>query len=181
MTTGTLSLRDFLAELDAFDQRVPLDVLVARLEALEIDWEEVCPFATFAGDGYRRNLMHAGPGYQALILCWRSGQRSPIHDHHGSSCGVRVIRGVATETIFERTEEGHIYATGSRRLGEGLVCGSQDADIHQMSNLQPAGQDLVTLHVYSPPLMRMGVYSLHDTRVRAFVDPVRGLMHGDGI
>jgi hypothetical protein len=32
-----------------------------------------------------------------------------------------------------------------------------------VSNLQPGDADLVTLHVYSPPLRRMGTYSLTDT------------------
>jgi cysteine dioxygenase len=176
-----LSLADFLADLDRYTERVPLDELVERMERLDFAFEDVAAFAHFGTDTYRRNLMHAGPGYQALILCWRPGQRSPIHDHRGSSCGVRVIKGVATETFFERTPDALIYATGSRELSAGQVCGSQDDDIHQVSNLQPAGCDLMTLHVYSPPLLRMGMYSLTDTAVREFLDPVRGFVNGDGI
>jgi hypothetical protein len=34
--------------------------------------------------------------------------------------------------------------------------------LHQVSNLQPGPADLVTLHVYSPPLFRMGTYSITD-------------------
>ena len=41
-------------------------------------------------------------------------------------------------------------------------CGSQDSDLHQVSNLQDGDADLVTLHVYSPPLRWMGTYSLTD-------------------
>ena len=87
---------------------------------------------------------------------------------------------VATETFFERTPEGHVYATQTRHLSTGATCGSQDDDIHQMSNIQPA-EDLVTLHVYSPPLLTMGVYSLTEQTVRSFCDPIVGLVHGDGI
>ena len=42
----------------------------------------------------------------------------------------------------------------------GTVIGSQDSDLHQVSNLQDGNLDLVTLHVYSPPLFRMGTYSI---------------------
>lgn len=181
MPVKTLTLREFLAELDAYDHRVPLDELVARLEALDLCFDDVRDYAQFGRESYQRNLLHAGPGYQALILCWRSGQRSPIHDHTGSSCGVKVIKGVALETYFERTSEGYVYATSSRELPEGAVCGSQDSDMHQVSNLQPRGCDLVTLHVYSPPLLHMGVYSLTDTNVRDFFDPIHTLMDGAGI
>ena len=36
-----------------------------------------------------------------------------------------------------------------------------DDDIHQVSNLQADNADLITLHIYTPPLLRMGVYSIH--------------------
>ena len=35
-------------------------------------------------------------------------------------------------------------------------------DLHQISNLQANQAELVTLHVYSPPLLWMGTYSLTD-------------------
>ncbi|TWT44323.1 Cysteine dioxygenase type I [Phycisphaerae bacterium RAS1] len=181
MAVKTLSLAEFLAELDEYDCRVPLDELRERMEALDLSYDDIKSFARFGRETYQRNLMHAGPGYQALILCWRAGQRSPIHDHSGSSCGVRVVKGTLTETIFDRTPEGLVFPTHTHRLHEGGVCGSQDSDMHQVSNLQPPGCDLITLHVYSPPLLKMGTYSLTDTRIGEFVDPVVGFVAGDGI
>ena len=96
--------------------------------------------------------MREGPWYHLLVLCWKNGQRSPIHDHAGSTCGVRVLRGVLTETTFAFAPNGHVKAVGSRDLAEGQVCGTQDDDLHQISNLQAGEADLVTLHVYTPPL-----------------------------
>ncbi len=173
-------LRELLSRLDDRTAPVPIDELVAWLEALVIDPQEVQPCVRFSDAGYQRNLLKAGPGYHALILCWKPGQRSPIHDHRGSSCGVRVLRGVMTETVFDRTPEGWIYPTHTRQLAEGGVCGSHDADIHQVSNLQP-DRELITLHIYTPPLLTMGVYSLDEPGVRTFTDPVGGLIDGSGI
>jgi cysteine dioxygenase len=177
----SLTLPDFFAELDGFSESVPLDFLTRRLTELEISLDDVRKHLQFGAETYKRNLIHEGPGYQALALCWRSGQRSPIHDHRGSRCGVRVLSGVATETIFEQTEDGWIYATGSRKLGEGQVCWSQDRDIHQVSNLRPRGENLVTLHVYSPALLVMGTYSLTDATHALLTDPVYGFADGAGI
>ena len=42
------------------------------------------------------------------------------------------------------------------------MIGSQDTDMHQVSNLQAGSADLVTLHIYSPPLLWMGTYSMTD-------------------
>lgn len=177
----SLTLPNFFAELDDCSKSVPLDLLTHHLAKLEISLDDIRKHLQFGVNTYKRNLIHEGPGYQALVLCWRSGQRSPIHDHRGSNCGVRVLSGVATETFFEQTEDGWIYATGSRDLGESQVFGSQDTDIHQVSNLRPRGENLVTLHVYSPALLVMGTYSLTDATRGQFTDPVYAFVDGAGI
>lgn len=176
-------LADVLRRFDARPDRIPLAEIEAALAALAAGPEDVRPWIHFGKDTYRRNLMHSGPAYQALVLCWRNGQRSPIHDHAGSSCGVRVLLGEAVETVFERTSAGMIYAVRSATHRAGGVCASQDADIHQVSNLAEDGGDLVTLHVYSPPLLNMGTYSLFDPNVRLFHEPVHedALVDGGGI
>jgi cysteine dioxygenase len=176
-----LSLAELFRELDGYAGRVPLDVLEERLRQLAIEPAEIGPHVKFNADTYRRNLMHAGQGYHALILCWRAGQRSPIHDHNGSSCGVRVLSGTCTETIFDRTPAGHIYPTHTHHLHAGHCCGSQDSDIHQISNIDPSGTDLVTLHVYSPPLLAMGQYSLSQPGRTEFVDAIHSFAEGAGI
>lgn len=148
--------------LDGQPERPPLDDLVSQLDELEIDCDDVAEFMRFSDRHYMRNLVRAGPHYHVLVLCWKNGQRSPIHDHAGSVCGLKVLRGTMTETLFEFTPNGHVKAAFSRDHYPGSVCGSQDYDMHQVSNLQAGDADLVTLHVYSPPLMYMNTYSLQD-------------------
>ena len=128
-----------LTQFDQYTSRIPLVVLRDWLAQTVVTLDDVRPFLRFSVEHYVRNLMYAGPSYQALVLCWQSGQRSPIHDHRESSCAVKVISGVATETFFAQAANGMIYATGSRQLAAGDLCASQDADVHQMSNLQPEG------------------------------------------
>jgi cysteine dioxygenase len=178
-----MHIDELCRELDRHRQRIPLAELEAALRELQMSIEDVSRWVLFGPNAYRRNLMHAGPSYQALILCWRSGQRSPIHDHRGSSCGLRVLKGTALETVFTRTRSGMVFAMRSAEHPAGSVCATQDADIHQVSNLADDGSDLVTLHVYSPPLLSMGTYTLFDPVVREFVDPVHEevLVDGGGI
>ncbi len=160
------------AELDSHRERIPLPALRNWFEQSDVGFDDICSFMRFHPDRYVRNLMHGGPAYQALVLCWRNGQRSPIHDHCGSSCAVKVLQGVATETVFAIAPNGMIYATGSSRLETGMITASQDSDIHQMSNLEGGHADLVTLHVYSPALLTMNMYSLVERSVTRFFDPV---------
>jgi cysteine dioxygenase len=158
------TLESLFAYLDGLKGRAALPDLTAVMAELEVDCEDFTEFIRFCDQGYARNLMRAGPWYHALVLCWKNGQRSPIHDHKGSSCGVRVLQGTLTETLFEMMPNGHIKASFSRDLLPGSVVGSEDTDIHQISNLQLGSADLVTIHVYSPPLLWMGTYSLTDRR-----------------
>ena len=162
MTAATATLSDLIAYLDGLSGRAPLDELIEVLTRTEVDRAALVQHVRFSAQGYTRNLVSAGPWYHLLVLCWKNGQRSPIHDHNGSSCAVRVLRGVATETEFQVAPSGDVYAIGSRDFLTDSVCGCADADLHQVSNLQAGDADLVTLHVYSPPLIRMGTYSLTD-------------------
>jgi cysteine dioxygenase len=161
------------ADLDRYEQAIPIEALLRWLHEVPVTVEDVAEVLAFDAKRYVRNLWHAGPAFQALVLCWRNGQRSPIHDHTGSNCAVRVLRGVATETVFDRAPNGLVVPTSSRELPEGHLCASVDSDIHQVSNLQADDRDLITLHVYSPPLTTMNIYSLESPEVRLYDEPIR--------
>ncbi len=158
----TESLGALFRYLDGLQERPPLGDLMAAVAAAEVRWQEVADFIRFSEQGYMRNLVRAEVCHDVLVLCWKNGQRSPIHDHAGSSCCVRVLRGVLTETLFEFAPNGHVKAVASRDYSAGAILGSEDADMHQISNLQAGTADLVTLHVYAPPLRYMNTYSLFD-------------------
>ncbi len=156
------ALGRLFAQLDCWSRPIPPTTLRRCLQRLRAPRGDYTQHAAFDPACYRRNRLHVGPHYEALILCWRSGQRSPIHNHAGSACGVRVLQGVASETIFETSLCGLVYPVRTRHLPTGSVTASFDADIHQMGNLQPGGVDLITLHIYSPPLRFMHLYFLGD-------------------
>jgi cysteine dioxygenase len=158
----TDDLKAMYRHLDTLTDRPDLARLVEDLSGFEIDLDDLSEHLHFAEGSYKRNLVRSAPNCHIWLLCWKNGQRSPIHDHSGSACVVRVLRGTVTETIFELAPNGHVKASFSRDIAEGSLIGSEDTDIHQVSNLQAEGADLVTLHVYAPPLNKMKTYSLYD-------------------
>lgn len=167
--------------LDALTERASVEELKRWLAGLDVAVEDVADYVRFSGEGYLRNLIRGGEQYHALVMCWRSGQRSPIHNHAGSTCGLRVLRGVATETVFEKTPSSLVKAVSSFDRCCGDVSVSQDANIHQISNLQVADDDLITIHIYSPPLLRMDTYSLTNPRIGEFRPMVLEHALGSGI
>ena len=157
-TAGRLGpLLDYLSSLDG---RADLTVLSQLLGDLAVTRADLGPACRFGEDKYQRNRIAESDWYELVCLCWSSGQRTPIHDHQGSSCAFRVVEGVATETAFEPTPSGLICPCGCREHGAGCVCASEEDDCHQVANTQPSGEDLITLHIYSPPLRQFNVYSL---------------------
>jgi cysteine dioxygenase len=161
--TGIRELDELFIHWDCSSRPIPLVQLKRAIGRLALVRDDFDQHLRFHDSSYQRVLLHRGPAYEALVLCWRSGQRSPIHDHAGSACVVRVIEGVATETIFEPTPCGRLVPRRSRSAGVGSIRASFDSDVHQLANLEPPGRDLVTLHVYSPPLTAMRRYSIDET------------------
>ncbi|GAB5588017.1 hypothetical protein Unana1_02917 [Umbelopsis nana] len=64
------------------------------------DWEQYAMFDH--SRAYTRNLVDDGNGkFNLMILAWSKGQQSPIHDHAGSHCVMKILDGNLTESLFE--------------------------------------------------------------------------------
>lgn len=175
-----LNLSRLLEELDTYDEKIPLECLNNLLLAFE-SYKDLIPFTQFSERHYQRNLIRRGPAYEALLICWESGQRSMIHDHIGSNCAVKIIKGLAHETTFTKAPNDMVIPSTTKILKPNKVYGAEHSDIHQISNLQPDNQLLVSLHVYSPKLENMNVFSLTNPKVRQWSEATVELMHGAGI
>jgi cysteine dioxygenase len=151
-------LATLIAYLDSVTGRVDLGVLSRLLSELKVTRADVESACVFGVRGYRRNTISESPNYELLALCWRSGHCTPIHDHRGVSCAFKVVEGAGTEIRFRVTDSGLVCPAAVNAMPPGYVCAAEDADIHQVANMQAPGLDLVTLHIYSPPITKMHTY-----------------------
>ncbi|KAH7721334.1 cysteine dioxygenase [Aphelenchoides avenae] len=124
---------------------------------------------------YTRNAVDVSNGkYNGLILCWGPGQGSPIHDHTGSHCFVKILEGSLKETRFAWPEgEGEpMVETGHDLYSKNDVTYMNDKlGLHRMEN--PSNSDnTVTLHMYFPPFDHCQVFDERtghaDTRPMTF-------------
>lgn len=160
------SLRPLFAALDAAAAArlpIPLETLRGVLAAVDVTAESLGDAIQIDSARYVRTLVHRTESAEVLVMAWLPGQRSPIHDHAGSACAVRVVSGEALEQVYLPNGDGTVSAHGApRRLARGGVTGSFDADIHALGNAAagpaPTRDILVTIHVYSPPLRPTGKY-----------------------
>jgi cysteine dioxygenase len=158
LAKGGKGLISLISGWDSLTTHIPEDAIRNGLEGLRLCRDELVDWINFNEQEYKRNLVHSTATFELLILCWRSGQLSPIHDHGNSACGLLVVEGEATEVVFELNSRRLLAPSQTRCVQAGSCVISRGSDIHQVANLDPAGRDLITLHVYSPPLSAFRTY-----------------------
>ena len=142
-----------------------LEEIHSWLSAVEISQLDLQPYLGFKEGNYWRHRVCRNDAVEMLIICWRPGQKTPIHDHNGSHGVVRVHQGLMWETTFSFDEQqGLSYQTG-RECAEGTITGAEVPDIHQLGNPEVSGRDMITVHVYAPPLGVLKTYKVGSAQV----------------
>ena len=135
------------------------------------------PRARWRDDKYARHQLFRTELFDLLLLCWKPGQVSPVHNHQGNAGWIRVLRGRMEETHFRAPDwclagvpmPGDEFDIDEDGVGHGIklqrgdhfiraagpdVCSvDRQRPIHQVGNPKRHADDepAVTLHVYSRP------------------------------
>ena len=97
-----LFLEDFICEMSQIPSReLKLPALQDLFGRLDLSDELITQNVNFAASGYARNLVCRTPRFDMLVLCWKPGQVTTIHDHAGSLNVTRVFAGELTSRLFE--------------------------------------------------------------------------------
>jgi hypothetical protein len=90
------------------------------------------------------------------LLCWSHDHDTGFHDHDLSSGAVAVVSGSVREDrlVLGRPPDAPI----SRTAHAGSSFSFSASDIHRV--LHVGDEPAVTIHAYSPPLVRMGSYAI---------------------
>jgi predicted metal-dependent enzyme (double-stranded beta helix superfamily) len=159
---GRLTIEDFILEMMHIPSReLRMDALEDLVSRLDLKDALVDEHIHFCEDSYARNLLCRTPRFDMLVLCWKPGQVTSIHDHAGSLNVTRVYGGELTSRLFEeydRPGPGRVLvrARAEERLRKNDLSRVDHGEIHQLANT--SDQDLVTVHVYARPLKDITVY-----------------------
>ena len=156
LLAGCGEVNELLTWLDALDSRPGLKDLAQRLESIQIHPDSVRNHIGYAEAGYRRNIIKKTENYEMVLIAWKAGQDTPIHDHVGSDCAFHIIEGESTETVYELNDSGLAVPVEQRIYLPGTVCAASEPDIHRISN--DTDGNLINLHIYCPPLKGFGIY-----------------------
>jgi hypothetical protein len=106
----------------------------------------------FSDDQRHYVSLHRDTHVDVWLLCWTPQNDTGWHDHDISSGAVAVMQGTLTE---------HNLAIGTPSIETEIHAGSAYSfgpdHIHRLTGRDPGS---VSVHAYSPPLWRMGQYTL---------------------
>jgi cysteine dioxygenase len=144
------------------------DEMTALARAVDLSRLDLGDFRRFSEERYARNTVFLNEHIELVVICWRGGQASSIHDHGASNCLYLIVEGAMQEELFRLDDDGHPERTAKRHFGPGEITVAAPTDVHRITN--PGEGELVTIHLYSPPL---------DERVTNFTPiPVRASAGG---
>ena len=165
---SNLTFADLANKLNSLNSVPSLAELYELVERSTITDEEVQPFLGFKEGNYSRHRVMKNEFVEMLVLCWKPGQRTPIHDHNGAHGAVFVQQGILWETMFDYHLDTGLNYQSHRELRAGGLTGSELPDIHQLGNPDVSGRDLVTIHIYAPPLGVLKTYKLGSATIEQY-------------
>jgi cysteine dioxygenase len=174
-----LSFKSLIDTLSVLNEAPTFADLSDWLIRVNVTPDDLRPYRFFKSGTYARHRVMRNEFAELLVLCWKPGQRTPIHDHNGSYGAVRVCEGVMWETSFALNRERQLYYQSGREWNPGEATAADVPDIHQIGNPEVSGQDLVTLHLYAPPLGVLNTYKVGSSEV-GYYSP-NEFMDGAGI
>jgi cysteine dioxygenase len=109
------------------------------------------------GKPYNRKLLYKNGEVELLIMNWSELECAP-HDHGQSHGWIQVISGTSKNTVYEVTPNHLPTELFHEYHQEGNYFYAPKKGIHTMK--ASLNTNLVTLHLYSPPIKGMMVYDL---------------------
>ena len=165
---GVATFSGLIEKLNSQKHPPTLEEITSWLATVEISHLDLEPYLGFKEGNYWRHRVCRNEAVEMLVICWRPGQKTPIHDHNGSHGVVLVQEGQLEEKIFCFDEEKGLYYDNGRECSAGSITGAAVPDIHQLGNPENSERDLITIHVYAPPLGVLKTYKLGSSQVELY-------------
>ncbi|MBM4053903.1 MAG: hypothetical protein FJ264_04345 [Planctomycetes bacterium] len=159
------SLNKFIAQCESLPE-IPsekeLRNIIAEFSRKRLSVDEYILFSDYE---YKRNVLHVSAKCEIVVLCFKSGQYTPIHDHGGSAGIAFIYKGIMTEELFDKhLSSGMIVHSAKNSFLIHEVSYIDISTIHRVSNAH--NDELVAINIYFPPLTAMNIYNTENALVK---------------
>jgi mannose-6-phosphate isomerase-like protein (cupin superfamily) len=135
-----------------------LEQLTTFVEGLAADTDRWARFVRHDRDHRVYELLWEDADVNAWLICWSEDHDTGFHDHDTSAAAITVLAGHVREDRLRLNGEPRSEITGA-----GGTLTVPPYAIHRV--LHAGTGPAVTIHAYSPPLLRTGAYELGDEGV----------------
>jgi predicted metal-dependent enzyme (double-stranded beta helix superfamily) len=143
-----LSLYKIAKALEARHELSPAEMRALVMDA-QVTEEDILPWADFEHpieDSYGRRMIYKAPHFEIMVMSWRLGNVSAIHDHGHTQWGAVQVFGPAEHATFA-VKDGQMHTSARFYFEPGDVVGVSHELIHQMGNTT-SETPFLSLHVY---------------------------------
>lgn len=113
----------------------------------------------FDEKNYTRNLVYKNDKFQLVLMCWPKNYESSIHDHNGSECFFKILKGVMLEKKYQISGN-NLNLTDDKVINESTTSFlEKNDDIHQVKNIH--NNFTITLHLYVPFYQKTNIYKIN--------------------
>ncbi len=153
-STATLqTLSDLITALSEEERKSYNQII----RTIQLQPKDVEGYASWSKDCYTRNCIVNNEKFELILICWCEGHKTPIHDHGGEECWVKVIQGELEEVIYKKNENADLIATKSSISKANQVSYMKDfMGFHSLENISK--KKCMTLHLYAKPIRKCNVF-----------------------
>jgi len=136
------------------------------IRSIELKPEDFKDYASWSKDCYTRNCLVDNEKFELILICWSEGQKTPIHDHGGEECWVKVIDGQLEEVIYQKNDNDALTVVKAAVSKANQVTYMKDfMGFHSLENV--AKKRSMTLHLYAKPIRSCRIF---DELSKTFVE-----------
>lgn len=157
INTLTISTLEGLVDALSEGERTTFNEIIHTTQIPSSVLKNYCSWST---ETYTRNCIVDNDKFELILLCWDEGQITPIHNHGGEECWVKVIEGEFEEKIYEELE------TGELNLVKSTISKPDDVSymidfmgFHSLENL--SNKRSMSLHLYAKPIRSCKIFDEH--------------------
>lgn len=147
------SLNDLVAALSEEERMKYGDIISSVNLPLNV-FQDCC---SWSDDCYTRNCIVENEKFELILICWESGQLTPIHDHGGEECWVKIIKGKFRETIYKVNHQGKLANVNSIiSVANDITYMKDFMGFHRLENLSK--ERSMSLHLYAKPIRDCNIF-----------------------
>ena len=153
-----MSVKNLVKTLESLEEFTPESVheVVSECDIGVEDLKNWIDYDYPVSDSYGRKMVHDGGFFEVMVMCWRPGDYSAIHDHGKAEFGAVKMFGDAEHASFE-LDGGKLTTIVRERNESGTTLKVTASLIHQMGN--PGEKNFFSLHVYGNVDLESGITS----------------------